>query len=99
MHAPGANLRPGRGGGGATNPHFGSENGELRSGLEREMGVSGADLYRTRLAGTLAGRKPWGAARTLCVRAGCSKPAVGGDECLEREEILKMTVSGAATKN
>ena len=30
------------------------------------------------------------------VQAGCSKPAVGGDEWLERKEILKMMVSETA---
>ena len=30
------------------------------------------------------------------VRTGCSKPAVGGDERLERKEILKIISAGAA---
>ena len=38
-----------------------------------------------------------GSAQKLRVRAGCSKPAVGGDDRLERKEMLKM-VSGTAKK-
>ena len=36
------------------------DNAGLWSWLEREIGVSGADLYRTCLAGTLAGCNPAG---------------------------------------
>ena len=49
-----------------------------------------------RLAGIQAGRYPRGAARTLCVRADGSRPAVGSDEQLERKEIVKTMVSGIA---
>ena len=78
------------------------KNEGLRSKLERESGglcSSGSDCSVGTDRIWLARRKPWGAARMLRVRVldcSCSKPAMRGNERLERNDILKMMVSGKA---
>ena len=102
------NSAPGGGGGGHSpvTPHLGRYNYVPRQsenwGLRRELELENWDfrnwLCRTRLAGALAANpealpelKAFGLAEVY-------KPAVGGDERLERKEILKKMVSGRAKK-
>ena len=67
-----------------------------RPGLEREMGVSGADLFRTRLAGTLVGCNAWVLHESFAFGLTAVNRQWAATERLEGKHILEMVVSRAA---